>query len=331
MIDKERLENGLYWQKAWSLTEGCTKISPACENCWSEAQDLRFAKHPNAKISGRALAVTTKFEGCSLLSDHCFHGHETRVGYHGEVLSRYDNLDLPLHTRKPTVFCVWNDLFHDAVSNEFRDRAYTVMGLCPQHTFLVLTKRAELMAKYFRETQVVFQEDQPDNFRFPRLNVWHGVTIENQEQADIRAPHLLQIPGKRFVSIEPMLSAIDLYPLHPALLKGGVSPLHAVLLGGESGKKARPMHPEWVRGVRDQCAAVGVPFFFKQWGEWVSADCLEHAELLKLEHPKAENKGVSGGRGVAFRVGKKKAGRLLDGRPHDDLPWRDDELGVICA
>lgn len=261
--------------------------------------------------------------------------------FDGRILCREDNLDLPLRTKKPTVWAIWNDLYHEDVFNEFRDRAYAVMALCPQHTFLVLTKRAERMARFFAPiggtTRLNWVASAvckiKDSTRIPKIdwplpNVWHGVTAENQEQADARIPHLLNVPGKRFLSVEPMLSAIDLSayfggPYYSINSDAGEPNynfgIDAVLLGGESGKHARPMHPDWVRSVRDQCAAAGVPFTFKQWGEW-APDCLCPTKKAHKTTPRPE----PGKRGCMFRCGKKNAGRRLDGRTHDALPWDAD-------
>jgi protein gp37 len=145
-------------------------------------------------------------------------------------------------------------------------------------------------------------------------NLWTGLTVCNQEEADEKIPVFLEVPGKKFLSIEPMLGPIDLDatcgPCH-CWRDGSIK---AVILGGETGPGARPLHPEWVRSVRDQCQSADVPFFFKQWGEWVhytqycfgvGAPCLSSV--------KVENE--------LYRVGRKAAGRLLDGRTHNDLPW----------
>ncbi len=234
---------------------------------------------------------------------------------------REDNLDLPLRTKKPTVFSIWNDLYHEEVTDEFRFKAYDVMSMCPQHTFLILTKRAALMAEFFNE---IF------GFGIDK-NVWHGISAENQQTADERIPYLLKFPGKRFLSIEPMLGSIDFnlgWNLHL------IEKINAVLLGGESGKNARPMHPDWARTVRDLCAEAGVPFFFKQWGEWAPIEAIltdlrgmRSAATWFADQWIFEKEDIGGDGSYeefepdVWRVGKKKAGRLLDGVIHDGLPW----------
>jgi protein gp37 len=208
---------------------------------------------------------------------------------------------------------------------------------CQQHTFLILTKRAERMAglltgllsNIFASHHDLAGESIPDN-------IWHGVSAENQQTADGRIPHLYLIPGKRFLSIEPMLGPIGLHWYGwkvSAHHRFGIETprdgeIHAVLLGGESGKNARPMHPDWVRAVRDQCAEANVPFIFKQWGEWAPMGLLRANRediYLDVDGSTLSVKSFVSGKGKnpvrVVRVGKKSAGRLLDGVVHDALPW----------
>jgi protein gp37 len=279
-MKRERREKGLFWDRAWKLVEGCSKVSPGCHNCWSETETVMRANHPNPKIAQRANAVMVFDDG-----------------FCGNILLRQDNLDLPLRTKKPTVWAVWNDLYHPDVPLSFLCDAIQTMERARKlgHVFLVLTKRADRMGD-FLET---IDEPVPDH-------VWHGVSVENQQSADERILHLLKVPGKRFVNCEPLLSEIDLY-------RAGFSfpAIDAVLAGGESGKFARPCHPGWARSLRDQCAVAGVPFYWKQNGEFASVSDVEGAGYFH----------VFPGGATVRRVGKAKAGRTIDGRTHNELPW----------
>jgi protein gp37 len=175
---------------------------------------------------------------------------------------------------------------------------------------------------------------------WPLFNVWLGVSCEDQKRADERIPHLLQTPSAvRLLSAEPLLGAIDLRMV-PHFPGQGVDGrwLDWIIAGGESGPKARPMHPDWARSLRDQCAAAGVPFFFKQWGEWISAEApgrsdeigvlMQDGEFLRgprtLDRP-----GEDGW--IIKRLGKHRTGRLLDGREHNDMPAVAVDAGTVTA
>jgi protein gp37 len=253
------------------------------------------------------------------------------------------------------------DLFHEDVQDEFIDRVFAVMILCPEHIFQVLTKRPERMQRYLTDDEPSWTlriidamrnyvgrgtrlagsnrtNHLRDQERFlPIPNVWLGTSAEDQDAADERIPHLLETPAAvRFVSFEPLLGPVDptrvqmLAPKPPhgpgawlnALNGHVIGPddqtdmkLDWVIVGGESGPRARPMHPQWVRDIRDQCVSAGVSFFFKQWGEWWPAGgrIIENARMVIM------------GNEAFYRLGKKDAGRELDGLVWDEFPAEKDK------
>lgn len=249
---------------AWNPVTGCTPISPGCAHCYAR----RMAK----RLAGR----------CGYPESP----HEFDVTLHE------DRLLQPYGYKKPrTVFvCSMGDLFHDAVPETFQMAVWGIMAASPNHTFIVLTKRAQLMR--FRMERYILQ------LHGTLPNVWLGVTAENQEMADKRIPALLSVPAEvRFVSIEPMLGPVDLSRwlwrcecgAQPIDDSGGwrwngerwqhhhgypighidcepTGELSWAICGGETGPGARPMYPDWARLVRAQCQAAGVPFFFKNEG-----------------------------------------------------------------
>ena len=253
-----RIGRGLWWDRAWTLVEGCTKISPGCDNCWAEREAWRKSHQKNEKIRRR------------------YEGLVEKGKWTGRIRMMEGNIFYPMTISRPTVFAIWNDLFHEAVKFTFIDQVFDVIyATYKRHLFLILTKRPHIALKYFQTRQ------------YAHCPVWLGVTAENQEQADKRISVLLQIPAaKRFVSIEPMLGEIDInhflgraaYKCAACGLKyghdrdiggTGCRGIDWVICGGETGPNARPMHPDWVRSVRDQCQGAGVPFFFKGWGRWI--------------------------------------------------------------
>ena len=190
---------------------------------------------------------------------------------------------------------------HGSITSGWRGDLWHLIHRTPHLDWLLLTKRPQNIAKML-----------PEGYGAPAWgdgwpNVWLGTTVENQTEAERRIPHLLSVPAKvRFLSCEPLLGPVDLTAIERTGGETGfMRPLdgrfHWIIAGGESGPGARPMHPDWARDLRDQCAAAGTPFLFKQWGEWA---------------PRYD--GV--GREYTLRVGKKSAGRLLDGVLHDGFP-----------
>lgn len=235
---------------------------------------------------------------------------------------------LPLRWRKPRRIFVnsMSDLFHPDVPYRFIRDVFDVMRCCdgsvdinghryPSHTFQVLTKRPQRMAEFARDRKLGYDPARP-----PR-NVWLGTSIES-DRYTFRADHLRATPAAvRWLSLEPLLGPL------PSLDLTGID---WVVVGGESGPGARPMHPDWVRDIRDRCVAAGVPFLFKQWGAW--APVWEHRHDPDHRHVVATSDtrrviNIAGGHGfngampvVMARVGKTKAGRELDGRTWDEYP-----------
>lgn len=240
---------GKYWDEGVTLVDGCTPCSPGCDNC-------------------RALAMVKRFKP----------EQQNQVIFCLGRLNRFTK-------KKSTVFSIWNDLFHKDIKNEAIGKVFTKMYCFDQHTYLVLTKRPAKMSKFIDHRRLVLYA----GYNLIPDNIWLGLTICNQQEADEKLPVFLQIPGNKFLSIEPMLEKISFRWMkgisrehstgHLDILKD----VSVVILGAETGTKARPMNPDWARSIRDECVEAGVPFFLKQ---------------LDKNH-----------------------NRILDGRSHDDLPW----------
>lgn len=334
---------GIEWTDAtWNPVTGCTKVSAGCDNCYAEKIAHRFAgtkAYPN--------------------------------GF--EVTLRPERLDWPLRKRKPLRIFVnsMSDLFHDQVSDEYIAQVFAVMAAAPQHTFQVLTKRHARMRSLlsdirFRQKVASIVSDRageppfepyPEFHRvfdsWPLPNVWLGASTENQKWADVRIPALLDTPAAvRFISAEPLLGPINLRR------EWGYGPgIDWIIVGGESGPGARPMHPDWARALRDQRNTVGAAFLFKQWGEWGTASRTGSPALARLPAPMDPHGRLDFRGGVAmtddgnvyqpgdldwpdgprrgeahradfphhhptylYRVGKKRTGRELDGRTWDQYP-----------
>lgn len=283
----------------WSPVTGCTKVSEGCKHCYAEREvETRWSKNPKSIFFGR------KFT---------------------DVQTHPEQLDKPLHWKKPQrIFvCPRADLFHESVPDEFLPLVFATMAAAERHVFQILTKRPERMKEVMND-HIFFEavagtvatkygvELDPDDW--PLSNVWLGVSVEDQTTADQRIPLLLQTPAAvRWVSAEPLLGPVDLFAIRGKSKGFGVF-FDWVVCGGESGPHARPMHPGWVRSLRDQCNAAGVPFFFKQWGEWIPMmGCVEGI-------PVRTDKITLGDGTIMGWAGTKRAGRLLDGVLHDEYP-----------
>ena len=246
---------------------GCTKVSPACDHCYAEA----WARRTGFDVWG-ADAPRRR------LSDH----------YWRQPL-RWDQ-DAAQSGQRARVFCAsMADVFErNSALDDLRERLWTLVGITPNLDWLLLTKRPHLARQLT-----------PWANAWP-THVWLGTTVENQFFADHRIPFLLDVPCRyRFLSCEPLLGPVDLSTY--------IAGLHWIIAGGESGSSARPTHPDWVRGLRDQCVNAGVAFHFKQWGNWYPH------EKCGVEHDGTVTSFV--------RMSKKTAGRVLDGWTWDELPY----------
>lgn len=312
MVEHSKIEWTNHTFNPWL---GCTAISPACDHCYAEAQTARF------KQVGWGAHAPRK---------------RTSEAYWRQPLLWNDKAEKSGVRFK--VFCAsLADVFdnHKSILPEWRFDLWALIRATPHLDWLLLTKRPQNIERFL-----------PAGWWGGYSNVWLGTTVENQPEANRRIPHLLATPAtKRFLSCEPLLGPVDLgqFVFQHETTEAGF--IDWVICGGESGPKARPMHPDWARSLRDQCQAAGVPFFFKQWGEW--GDYTSNAG----EHPAVEDRvilpsgGIIGGghpkyggmveenwqeRGGAWmsKVGKKRAGHLLDG-----LEWRQmpgPMLPAVC-
>ncbi len=301
-------------QRTWNPVVGCERVSPGCDHCYAIGQSNR--------LQGTAAYAGTVSGG----------------DWTGVVRCLPGRLGDPYHWAKPSLVFVNSmaDLFHDDVRYEFIREVFNTMRSCngmrvaatgrcnPSHTFQVLTKRAERMERLIAGTPRALGFDPAR----PPANVWLGVSVESPTYYS-RIRHLQRTPvALRFLSCEPLLAALPNLPLD------GIG---WVIAGGESGPGARPMHPDWARGIRDQCAAAGVPFFFKQWGAWAPADVAMarriYDDVVMGERGLTlwpDGRSVEGTRrgtctdqsADMWRVGKTVAGRELDGLLYDEMPAR---------
>ena len=241
----------------WNPIVGCSPCSPGCENCYAKA--LHDKRHAASYTALLPVQYDKPFSQIQFFPDR---------------------LRDPLKLKKlATIFvCSMGDIFHPEVMWEWQHEVFTAMYSADWHRYMVLTKRPKEMLRFFR----TIEDWETRDWR----HLWIGVTVCNQQEADEKIPILLQTPAAhRFVSIEPMLGPIDLTCLQHNLEyelnalngdHGVIRPLQGrsdarldlVIVGGETGPNARPMHPDWVRLIRDQCQGAGVPFHFKGWGKW---------------------------------------------------------------
>lgn len=331
----DRINEGRWWDDGLTLVEGCTPVSESCENCWALEMEKRFHKNDNNEIR-----------------------------FMPERLGR-------IKRKKPKVYSIWNDLFHPSISMSDIFCAFQAFEVYNHNKYLILTKRPERALRFAQHV-----EWEKRNFN----HIWIGTTVENQKRADERIPFLLQIPAAvRFVSVEPMLSSVDLSEYlcdiieiddltesHPSgfqrkfideflegkrkfigrrkMIHGSYGhcmnypdgftvtlkkarSLDWIIAGGESGANARPMFNNWVTSLQSQCRFAEAAFLFKQWGEWMPLKVNAVgglASALAAYGLKEKSRVLQCGQDISVKVGKKKAGRGLDGKIYNQYP------GVTC-
>ena len=304
---------------------GCTKVSPGCENCYAE-RDFDHRRRFVEWGPGKPRRLTSDANWKKPLA------WNKKAQKAGEPIKVFSGS-----------LC---DVFDEEVADEWRDRLIDTINETPFLRWLLLTKRPDSAKRYFDSRDAQFGHE-------GRSNLWLGTTVCNQEEAGEKIPVLLETPAAgRFVSIEPMLGSIDLrhcivdsngYPVgdidslvgihsFPPVADGpsecSCNKIDWVICGGETGPRARPVHPDWVRSLRDQCLYAKKPFFFKQWGEWEQAD--DDNLGLNVQNRIIEYDGTDSTNWtidqhtrlstMMVRVGKSVAGNELDGQTWEQIP-----------
>lgn len=276
---------------------GCTKVSPGCDNCYAERWDKRFAG------AGRIYATSTAKQSATRWGPGKERALTSDINWRKPVVWSKKLRDLG--GRSPRVFCAsLADVFDNEVPDEWRVRLFRLIFDTSNLDWLILTKRIGMVARYLERDEIA-------KIVFKSGHARLGITVVNQDEAGRDIPKLLSVDAaSRFLSIEPMLGPVSIFgKWHLIKVKRfGSAPIDWVIVGGETGPSARPMNPDWARIVRDQCGAVGVPFFFKQWGEF-SPNWYNDNDGKKIE-----------GSEWIDRSGRRKAGRSLDGVEHNEFP-----------
>ncbi len=320
MAENTKIEWATHTFNPW---EGCQKVGPGCDHCYAETRNARYNKGSAPNWGPGAPRRRTSPANW-----------RKPLKWNREAAGQVE---------RPRVFCAsLADVFDNAVDPEWRADLFELIRITPNLDWLLLTKRiGNVSAMVDRDGAIA-----DNGARYLPANVWLGATVVNQEEADRDIPKLLATKadlGARivFLSCEPLLGPVDLRKLRPdginftldALTgkgehllgyRGQTGKIDWVIVGGESGRNARPMHPNWARSLHNQCAGAGVAFFMKQWGEWLPLSAHFpgfRADAVHIDGRKLTGSSVRQDGDVIFaRVGKKVAGRLLAGIEHNEVP-----------
>jgi protein gp37 len=340
---------------------GCTKVGPGCDNCYAKAdfEDRKHrvvwgAGHPRSRTSIANWKQPVKWNRHAGVMQNAWDiGVQMHDGDEAACIAAGF-----IKPQRPKVFCAsLADVFDNEVDPQWRVDLFELIAKTPHLDWLLLTKRIGNARDMLNATVETMAHGINDWDYLPWPNVWIGVTIVNQEESDRDIPKLLAVPAaKRFLSMEPLLGPVELprfcacgcmKPVKQAIREAtnGPSAMNAdqadaaikktlgldwVIVGGESGPDARPMHPDWARSLRNQCVAAGVPFLFKQWGEWAPHQAVaggnEGGDLRRghVRYMQGDGREPDGhfrkGDAAVARIGKKAAGRLLEGHEWNRAP-----------
>lgn len=333
-------QTGISWcDSTFNYVEGCTKISPGCKNCYAETRNKRFSKGENWGPGAPRKLRSDKY-WADALRDYQKPFYACTCGWRGDAPSvaggsitewmmscpACDSMDISNARRRNFTSSV-ADVFDNESPEDQRQRLWALIEATPQCDWLVLTKRIGNAQKILPATWLT-----PGCWP---AHVMLGSTMVNQDELDrdwLKLAHFRRWGARLFWSLEPLLGPIDAgVPLgvyeyehgrgwHQRNLGANDAP-DWVIVGGESGHGARPMHPDWVRSLRDQCAAAGVAFHFKQWGEWREDDGSDGLNgLTRALRAKQRGMHVFDDGTEVYLYGKKAADRLLDGIEHNGFP-----------
>jgi protein gp37 len=309
-MDKTKIS---WADSTWTVVVGCDKVSAGCANCYAVREARRMEANPNEKVS-HVYSNLVQVQSNGLLN------------WTGTIKTLPERLDQPGKWREPRAIfvCSQSDLFHRDVPGEFIGRVFEVMRTHAHHTYYVLTKRPERFLQLLEQPPVGLEGFNQASFP----NVIVGVSAENQAAAEERLPLLGEIPldpSHLFVSAEPLIGPLD--------LSEWIHRIGWVIVGGESGKRARPMHPSWALSLRDQCIEADIAFHFKQWGEWTSERPLTLPIMVTEQGTRLYRIGRDLTRttyktctllgNTLYRVGRRMTGRILDNQYWNARPGAD--------